>query len=80
MTFYQLKMMRYKDLKVFNFLFLILVITIIFGLQLTKSGVKIGASYVVYVYIAVFVVFEVIFEIIKMRERNQVEGNHSSRM
>lgn len=49
------------------------VITIIFGLQLTKSGVKIGASYVVYVYIAVFVVFEVIFEIIKMRERNQVE-------
>lgn len=55
-------------------------ITIIFGLQLTKSGVKIGASYVVYVYIAVFVVFEVIFEIIKMRERNQVEGNHSSRV
>lgn len=35
-----------------------------------------GASYVVYVYIAVFIIFEVIFEIVKMRERNQIEGNH----
>lgn len=32
-----------------------------------------GASYVVYVYIAVFIIFEVIFEIVKMRERNQIE-------
>nr|XP_022294310.1 LOW QUALITY PROTEIN: putative ferric-chelate reductase 1 [Crassostrea virginica] len=50
------------------------VITIIFGLQLTKAGVKIEASYVVYVYIAAFVIFEVVYEIVKMRERGQVEG------
>ncbi|XP_062595575.1 putative ferric-chelate reductase 1 homolog isoform X1 [Saccostrea cucullata] len=47
------------------------VINIIFGLQLTKAGVKIGATYVMYVYIAVFVLFEVMFEILKMRERTQ---------
>ena len=52
-------------------------ITIIFGLQLTKAGVKIEATYVVYVYIAAFVIFEVVFEIVKMRERGQVEGMYT---
>ncbi|XP_048766047.1 putative ferric-chelate reductase 1 isoform X2 [Ostrea edulis] len=51
------------------------VINIIFGLQLTKSGVKIGAVYVMYVYIAVYVLFEVFFEILKMSERSQVQDN-----
>ncbi|XP_061177108.1 putative ferric-chelate reductase 1 [Saccostrea echinata] len=53
------------------------VINIIFGLQLTKSAVKVGATYVMYVYIALFVMFEVVFEILKMQENGQIKDNKS---